>query len=95
VETQPPRPDPTATPARRPAGPASVSEELAGALKTWAQHRMDDPTSGDSAPGLTLDDVACTTLGGQAFRCVGTYSNGMTEQFDVAVASDGHTWSTV
>ena len=56
---------------------------------------MDDPTGVDPAPGLTLDDVTCTTAGGQAFRCVATYSNGMTEQLDVAVGPDGHTWTTV
>ncbi len=89
------RTDRTALPTPRPAGAVSVSEELAGALKTWAQHRIDDPTGADSSPGLTLDDVTCTTAGGQAFRCLGTYSNGMTEQFDVAVAPDGHTWTTV
>ena len=89
------RTDRTAPPTPRRIGPASVSEELAGALKAWAQQRMDDPTGADRSPGLTLDDVTCTTAGGQAFRCVGTYSNGMTEQFDVSVASDGHTWTTV
>jgi hypothetical protein len=80
---------------RSPAGPESVSAELATALKTWAQHRIDDPTNPDRSPGLSVDDVSCTMTGGQAFRCVGTYSNGMTERFDVAVGADGHTWSTV
>jgi hypothetical protein len=85
----------TAPPTPRRAGPASVSEELAAALKFWAQQRMDDPSGADPSPGLTLDAVTCTTAGGQAFRCVATYSNGMTEQFDVSVGADGHTWTTV
>jgi hypothetical protein len=88
------RTDRTATLRPGRAGAASVSEELAGALKTWAQARMGAPGA-DPTPGLTLDDVTCRTAGGQAFRCVGTYSNGTTEQFDVAVAADGHTWTTV
>jgi hypothetical protein len=59
-----------------------------------AQQRMDDPSSEHHTIGLRLDHVICTITGPQAFRCSGTYSNGMTEQVDVAAAGDGHTWVT-
>jgi hypothetical protein len=55
---------------------------------------MDDPGSEHHSVGLQLDRVTCTTTGPQAFRCSGTYSNGLTEQFDVAALLDGHTWVT-
>jgi len=61
---------------------------------TCAQQRMDDPTSEHHATGLRLEHVTCRTTGPEAFRCSGTYSNGTTEQVDVAAVGDGHTWAT-
>jgi len=55
---------------------------------------MDDPTSEHHATGLRLESVTCRTTGPDAFRCSGTYSNGVTEQVDVAAVGDGHTWAT-
>jgi len=55
---------------------------------------MDDPNSEHRAIGLRLDHVICTITGPQAFRCSGTYSNGITERVDVAAVGDGHTWVT-
>jgi len=55
---------------------------------------MDDPSSEHHTIGLRLDHVTCTITGPQAFRCSGTYSDGRTEQVDVAAVGDGHTWVT-
>jgi hypothetical protein len=93
-------PEPNATHAvpadlRPSPGPArSVAADLGAALLACGQQRIDDPTSEHYAVGLRLDRVTCTITGPEAFRCIGTYSNGMTEQVDVAAAGDGHTWVT-
>jgi hypothetical protein len=74
--------------------PRSVAADLAAALMACAQQRIDDPGSAHYSIGLRLDRVTCVTRGPEAFRCTGSYSNGMTEQFDVAALADGHTWVT-
>jgi hypothetical protein len=76
------------------AQPRSVAADLGAALLVCGQERMDDPSSEHYAIGLRLDRVTCRVTGPEAFRCIGTYSNGMTEQVDVAAAGDGHTWVT-
>jgi hypothetical protein len=74
--------------------PRSVAADLGAALLACGQQRMDDPSSAHYAVGVRLDRVTCTITGPEAFRCIGTYSNGMTEQVDVAASGDGHTWVT-
>ncbi len=74
------------------ARPRSLSGDLAAALKAWSDSRPTIRSSEPDAIDLELDSVTCVVTGSQTVGCRATYSNGMTEQFEMAVLADGHTW---
>jgi len=74
------------------ARPRSLSGDLAAALKAWADRRSTIRSTEPDSIDLELDSVTCVITGSQTVGCCATYSNGMTEQFEMAVLADGHTW---
>jgi hypothetical protein len=73
----------------------SLSGDVAAALKSWADSGPSIRSSEQHSIGLRLDNVTCMITGGQALTCRATYSNGTTEEFEMAALADGHTWVVV